>query len=93
MKNVLIFYTDQQRADSLGCMGNDVARTPNIDALAARGDTTVVCYDVLNDVARANAEQKAPTAQDGAGPAPKQALRSKKSAPGPSAKRPTPVRP
>jgi arylsulfatase A-like enzyme len=36
-KNVLVFYTDQQRADSLGCMGNPLARTPNLDRLAARG--------------------------------------------------------
>lgn len=36
-KNVVVFYTDQQRADSLGCMGNPLARTPNLDALAARG--------------------------------------------------------
>ncbi len=36
-KNVLIFYTDQQRADSLACMGNPNARTANLDALAERG--------------------------------------------------------
>lgn len=36
-KNVIVFYTDQQRADSLGCMGNSFARTPNIDALARKG--------------------------------------------------------
>ena len=36
-KNVIVFYTDQQRADSLGCMGNALARTPHLDALAARG--------------------------------------------------------
>ncbi len=36
-KNVIVFYTDQQRADSLGCMGNGLSRTPNLDALAARG--------------------------------------------------------
>jgi arylsulfatase A-like enzyme len=35
--NLLVFMTDQQRADSLGCFGNAVARTPNYDALAARG--------------------------------------------------------
>ncbi len=35
--NFLIFCTDQQRADSLGCYGNRQARTPNLDALAARG--------------------------------------------------------
>ena len=35
--NILILCTDQQRADSLGCYGNAQARTPVIDALAARG--------------------------------------------------------
>ena len=35
--NVILIMTDQQRADSLGCTGNSVARTPHIDALAARG--------------------------------------------------------
>lgn len=35
--NVILIHTDQQRADSLGCMGNRFARTPNIDALAGRG--------------------------------------------------------
>jgi arylsulfatase A-like enzyme len=35
--NILIFCTDQQRADSLGCYGNRQARTPAVDALAARG--------------------------------------------------------
>lgn len=35
--NFLVIITDQQRADHLSCMGNKVLRTPNIDALAARG--------------------------------------------------------
>ncbi|MCB1646880.1 MAG: sulfatase-like hydrolase/transferase [Pseudomonadales bacterium] len=35
--NILIVMPDQQRADCLGCFGNPVIRTPNIDALAARG--------------------------------------------------------
>ena len=35
--NILYFMTDQHRADWLGCAGHPVVRTPNIDALAARG--------------------------------------------------------
>ena len=35
--NFLFIITDQQRADHLGCYGNTVLRTPNVDALAARG--------------------------------------------------------
>jgi len=35
--NFLVFVTDQQRADWLGCYGHPVVKTPNIDALAARG--------------------------------------------------------
>lgn len=35
--NILVIVTDQQRADHAGFMGNGVVRTPNLDALAARG--------------------------------------------------------
>lgn len=35
--NVLVLYKDQQRLDSLGCYGNNLARTPNLDRLASRG--------------------------------------------------------
>lgn len=35
--NVLFIITDQHRADHTGFMGNEVVRTPNLDALAARG--------------------------------------------------------
>lgn len=35
--NILFFCTDQQRADLMGCMGHTGIRTPNLDALAARG--------------------------------------------------------
>ncbi len=35
--NILFVITDQHRGDHVGFMGNDVVRTPNLDALAARG--------------------------------------------------------
>jgi arylsulfatase A-like enzyme len=35
--NLLMFMPDQLRADAVGAFGNPVVRTPNIDALAARG--------------------------------------------------------
>ena len=36
-KNVLLFITDQQRADHLGCAGNKDLKTPNLDELAKEG--------------------------------------------------------
>ena len=35
--NIVFILTDDQRADALGCAGNDVIHTPNLDALAGRG--------------------------------------------------------
>jgi len=35
--NILFLITDQQRADTLGCYGNQICRTPNIDRLAEEG--------------------------------------------------------
>ncbi len=35
--NIVVIMADQQRADALGCAGNDLIRTPNIDRLAAQG--------------------------------------------------------
>jgi len=35
--NFLCFVTDQQRADHLGCAGNPVIRTPNMDRIARGG--------------------------------------------------------
>jgi choline-sulfatase len=34
---ILILMTDQQRADCLGCAGNELLRTPNMDRMAAEG--------------------------------------------------------
>ncbi len=35
--NFLLFMTDQHRADHLGCYGNPIVQTPNIDGIANRG--------------------------------------------------------
>lgn len=35
--NILIFMTDQHRYEALGCHGNKILKTPNIDKLAAGG--------------------------------------------------------
>lgn len=35
--NILLITTDMHRRDAMGCYGNEVIRTPNLDALAATG--------------------------------------------------------
>ena len=35
--NILVFMTDGQRADTLGCYGNEVLQTPNVDGMAREG--------------------------------------------------------
>ncbi|MDF1812015.1 MAG: sulfatase-like hydrolase/transferase [Verrucomicrobiales bacterium] len=35
--NIVFFFTDDQTSSSIGCYGNPISRTPNIDALAERG--------------------------------------------------------
>lgn len=49
--NILFFFTDDQRNDTLGCAGDEVVRTPNIDRLAKQGVrfenafvTTSICW-------------------------------------------------
>ena len=35
--NILFLFTDQHRADALGCAGHPVVRTPHLDRLASEG--------------------------------------------------------
>jgi arylsulfatase A-like enzyme len=42
--NVLFFFTDDQQADALGCAGNSIIKTPNIDNLATNGMRFTNCY-------------------------------------------------
>jgi hypothetical protein len=42
--NLLIFMADQHSRKALGCYGHPLARTPNLDALAARGTRFVNAY-------------------------------------------------
>jgi arylsulfatase len=42
--NVLILHTDQQRWDTLRCMGNELMHTPNLDKLAAEGAIFTNCF-------------------------------------------------
>lgn len=42
--NILLIFCDQLRADALGCYGNPIVQTPEIDALALRGTTFNAAY-------------------------------------------------
>ncbi|MCM8759657.1 MAG: sulfatase-like hydrolase/transferase, partial [Candidatus Omnitrophica bacterium] len=37
MPNILLIFADQMRWDCLGCAGNPVIKTPNLDKLAHSG--------------------------------------------------------
>ncbi|OGV53651.1 MAG: hypothetical protein A2X49_06260 [Lentisphaerae bacterium GWF2_52_8] len=42
--NVLLLFTDMQRADTIHALGNPVIKTPNLDRLAAEGTAFTSCY-------------------------------------------------
>jgi len=42
--NIVIICSDQHRAASMGCYGNPVCRTPNLDRLAAQGVLLERCF-------------------------------------------------
>ncbi len=43
-KNLLILISDEHRKDAMGCVGHPLVKTPNLDALAARGTVFVNAY-------------------------------------------------
>jgi len=51
--NFLVIMTDQQRADHVGCYGNPIVQTPNLDKLAARG-TRFERFYVANPMCQPN---------------------------------------
>jgi arylsulfatase A-like enzyme len=42
--NIIFLLTDDQRWDTLGCMGNQIIQTPNVDRLAAQGVVFDNCF-------------------------------------------------
>jgi len=42
--NILVFCTDEQRGEHLGCMGHPILKTPNIDRIAADGTLFRNCF-------------------------------------------------
>ena len=44
--NIVLFMTDQLRRDALGCYGNDICKTPNLDRLAVEGTQFDQAYTV-----------------------------------------------
>ena len=44
-RNVLVLICDHHRFDALGCLGNPLARTPNLDRLAGRSVRFANCFN------------------------------------------------
>ena len=44
VRNVLVLMTDQHRVDTIGCLGNPHAQTPNIDQLGEDGFAFTNCF-------------------------------------------------
>ncbi len=42
--NILVIFSDEHNASVLGCYGNKIIRTPNLDRLASRGVMFESCY-------------------------------------------------
>ena len=44
MKHILMLFTDQQRWDTIGALGNPAMQTPHLDALARESTVFEQCY-------------------------------------------------
>ena len=44
LPNILLFFTDQQRADTVAALGNPIIRTPALDRLCREGTAFTRCY-------------------------------------------------
>ncbi|OKL48424.1 sulfatase [Boudabousia liubingyangii] len=44
VKNVLVIMTDQHRVDTIGCLGNEHAQTPNLDRMGEEGFAFTNCF-------------------------------------------------
>jgi choline-sulfatase len=42
--NILLIFTDMQRADTIAALGNNVIKTPNLDRLVKEGTAFTSCY-------------------------------------------------
>ncbi len=42
--NILLIFTDMQRADTIHALGNPIIKTPHLDSLVARGSAFTNCY-------------------------------------------------
>jgi choline-sulfatase len=42
--NIIVIMSDEHNASIIGCYGNDIVRTPNLNSLAANGLTFDACY-------------------------------------------------
>lgn len=44
VRNILVIMTDQHRTDTIGCLGNPYAQTPNLDKIGENGFAFTNCY-------------------------------------------------
>ena len=54
--NVLVFFTDQQRWDSIGAYGNPMGLTPNLDRMAAAGTRFANAFTPKSDWSNVGAD-------------------------------------